>query len=201
LPFLALILLVGFLALTLGVRMAIQKRRTGATGFVGISGRPGSAEWIGGVVFASSLVLAAVAPVLDLAGVVEPIDALDKTWIHILGLVIGGIGGLGVFYAQGAMGAAWRVGVEEGERTDLVTEGPFRLVRNPIYSAMIPSMVGYALLVGNAVALAALAAIVIGLEMQVRMTEEPYLLRTHGEAFRSYAARVGRFVPGVGLFR
>jgi len=32
----------------------------------------------------------------------------------------------------------------------------------------------------------------------VRAVEEPYLLDTHGDAYRGYATRVGRFLPGVG---
>jgi protein-S-isoprenylcysteine O-methyltransferase Ste14 len=48
------------------------------------------------------------------------------------------------------------------------------------------------------VALAGLAALWLALEIQVRLVEEPYLLRTHGDAYREYAARVGRFVPGLG---
>lgn len=34
--------------------------------------------------------------------------------------------------------------------------------------------------------------------MQVRLVEEPYLLRAHGHDHRAYAARTGRFLPGVG---
>jgi protein-S-isoprenylcysteine O-methyltransferase Ste14 len=32
----------------------------------------------------------------------------------------------------------------------------------------------------------------------VRLVEEPYLAATHGSSYASYAAAVGRFVPGVG---
>jgi len=39
---------------------------------------------------------------------------------------------------------------------------------------------------------------VAGLELHVRHVEEPYLLQTHGDAYRAYAASAGRFVPGVG---
>ena len=40
------------------------------------------------------------------------------------------------------MGRSWRIGVEEGERTDLVTGGPFAIVRNPIYASMLPAFLG-----------------------------------------------------------
>jgi NAD(P)-dependent dehydrogenase (short-subunit alcohol dehydrogenase family) len=39
------------------------------------------------------------------------------------------------------------------------------------------------------------------IEMQVRGMEEPYLLQTHGESYRAYARRVGRFVPDIGCLR
>ena len=96
------------------------------------------------------------------------------------------------------MGDSWRIGVDEEERTALVTSGPFAVVRNPIFAAMLPTSLGLALLVPNVVALAGLAALVIALEIQVRLVEEPYLLRAHGDAYSEYAARVGRFVPGLG---
>src|SRR5918996_1007579 len=48
------------------------------------------------------------------------------------------------------------------------------------------------------IGLVAAVAAVIGLEMQVRLVEEPYLRRAHGDEFGAYEARVGRFVPGVG---
>lgn len=198
---LALVLFVVFVALTLGLRMALHRRRTGSFGFRGVSGRPGSAEWWGGVVFGSSLILALAAPVLDLAGVLDPIRALDHDWLRWLALAVGGLGMLGVFYAQGAMGSSWRVGVDKEERTELVTGGPFRFVRNPIYAAMIPSMAAYALVVANACALAALAALLIGLEIQVRLSEERHMLRVHGDVYRAYAARTGRFLPGIGRLR
>lgn len=35
----------------------------------------------------------------------------------------------------------------------------------------------------------------------VTVVEEPYLLAVHRATYASYAARVGRFVPGVGLLR
>ena len=84
------------------------------------------------------------------------------------------------------------------ERTALRTDGPFRWVRNPIFTWMIATAAGLALLVPNAAGLAALGVLVIGMEIQVRLVEEPYLLRTHGAAYAGWAARTGRFLPGVG---
>ncbi len=200
-PTLALIFYVAYLALTFGLRMLIQVRRTGSTGFHGLGGRPGSAEWIAGVGFTVALLVGAAAPVLALLDLVEPIAALDTTAAHVAGAALAAGGIATTFYAQVAMGRSWRIGVDPGERTELVTVGPFALVRNPIFAAMLPTALGLTLLVPSWVALAGLAGLIAALELQVRVVEEPYLLQVHGDAYATYAARVGRFVPGVGQLR
>jgi len=43
------------------------------------------------------------------------------------------------------------------------------------------------------------AIFLAAIEVSVRTVEEPYLLGVHGDAYRDYSARVGRFVPGIGL--
>jgi protein-S-isoprenylcysteine O-methyltransferase Ste14 len=50
----------------------------------------------------------------------------------------------------------------------------------------------------NAASIVALAALALGIDLHVRLVEEPYLTSTHGGSYASYASRVGRFAPGVG---
>jgi protein-S-isoprenylcysteine O-methyltransferase Ste14 len=187
-----------YLALAFVLRSVIQLRRTGSTGFKGVSGHPLSLEWWAGILFGVALVIGVLAPVLDVTDVLAPIGAVDGPGAHALGLVLFGLGLAATLYAQLAMGESWRVGVDESERTDLVTGGPFAVVRNPIFAAMIPTSLGLALMVPNVVALAGFAALLLALEIQVRLVEEPYLRRVHGQAYASYAARTGRFAPNVG---
>lgn len=187
-----------YLALAFGLRTWLQLRRTGSSGFEGISGRPGSAEWLAGILFGVALAIGVAAPVLALLDAVEPVKALDSAAVHAVGLALFAIGLAGTLLAQAAMGSSWRIGVDERSRTELVTGGPFTIVRNPIFAAMLPASTGLALMVPSVVALAGLAALFVALELQVRIVEEPYLLRTHGAEYSSYAARVGRFVPGLG---
>lgn len=197
----ALVLFAVYMALAFGLRVLIQLRRTGSTGFHGIGGRPGSAEWLVGVGFLAASLFGLAAPVLALLGWVEPISSLDTSAVHALGTALALFGIAATLYAQLAMGNSWRIGVDPGERTALVTGGPFALVRNPIYSAVWPTALGLALLVPSWVALVGLAGIAMALEAQVRVVEEPYLFRAHGDAYADYAARVGRFLPGVGRIR
>lgn len=53
----AVYLLVGFV-----VRTIIQVRRTGDSGFRGLSGRPGTAEWWAGILFVVALLVGVCAP-------------------------------------------------------------------------------------------------------------------------------------------
>jgi protein-S-isoprenylcysteine O-methyltransferase Ste14 len=159
----------------------------------------GPLEWVAGGMFIAGLLMGGLAPILALLGILEPIPALDGAVGNAIGLVLA-VGGIALtFGAQLAMGDSWRVGVDPEERTELVTDGPFCLVRNPIYSAMLPTVFGLVLMVPSILALAAIVTLFVGLELQVRRVEELYLLRAHGDAYAAYAARVGRFAPKLGL--
>jgi protein-S-isoprenylcysteine O-methyltransferase Ste14 len=193
---LALALYLVGLALTFGVRSWVQFRRTGSSGFHGISGEPGSLRWWAGVLFVLALVLGAASLVLAVIDVVPPPGGLEG--LSVLGLVVAVTGSAGVLAAQTGMGASWRIGVEESERTDLVTDNWFAVVRNPVFTAMVTVQLGLAVMVPTWLSLAALACLVGAVELQVRLIEEPYLLQVHGAAYRDYAGRTGRFVPGLG---
>jgi protein-S-isoprenylcysteine O-methyltransferase Ste14 len=198
---LAAAMLVVFVVLTLFVRVAIQLRRTGSTGLIGLRKGAGLLEWLSGLLFIGGMAMAIVSLELVLQDSLDPIEALDVDGLHVIGIALAAVGGLAVFAAQLGMGASWRIGVSEDQGTDLVTTGWFTLVRNPIYAAMVVGWTGFALIVPTWLAFAAVVVIAIGLELQVRFVEEPYLFRTHGDEYRRYASRVGRFVPGVGRLR
>jgi protein-S-isoprenylcysteine O-methyltransferase Ste14 len=62
---------------------------------------------------------------------------------------------------------------------------------------VIPAQSGLAFLVPKLVTLRGLAALIAAIEIQSAV-EEPYLMDMHGQAYRDYACRVGRLLPGVG---
>ena len=200
-PIVALALFAVFALLGFGWRSGEQRRRTGSTGFRGVSGRPGSVEWFAGLGFVAALAAAVLAPVLQLLGVVSPVEVLHAPWIQFTSIVIALIGVFATVYAQLDMGDSWRIGVDPYETTTLVRTGVFGWVRNPIYTAMITFGFGIALVTPNLVAVAGFLLLVATIELQVRVVEEPYLLTAHGDTYRDYLANVGRFVPGVGITR
>lgn len=200
-PALALAGLIAFFAVAFGWRSWRQWQRTGSTGFRGISGAVGSAEWCGGVLFAVALAAIFAAPCAAMAEWLDAWPALATPGFRIAGMLLAAAGMAGTVWSQVAMGDAWRIGVDAGERTNLVASGPFRLVRNPIFTSMVIGMAGIALLVPNLLSAIAVGALVIALQLQVRLVEEPYLLASHGAAYRDYAMRAGRFLPALGRLR
>lgn len=197
----ALVLYLVFIAAGLGWKSYRQWRATGSTGFHGFHGRPGSREWLAGVGFVAAIVVALLAPILQLTGVVAPLAVLDTRPLQIAGIVLAVLGIVGTVGAQETMGESWRVGVDTRETTMLVSTGVFGWVRNPIFTAMLGFAAGSALMTPNPLALIGFALLVASIELQVRVVEEPYLLAAHGRAYRDYGVRVGRFVPGMGRFR
>ena len=118
--------------------------------------------------------------------------------LNVTGTVVAVVTLVALLWAQSAMGASLRIGVDPDERTDLVTSGPFRFVRNPIYSLMILYLIGTAMMVPNPASIGAVVVLAGAEEFQVRSIEEPYLRAVHGEKYGCYVTQVGRFVPGIG---
>jgi protein-S-isoprenylcysteine O-methyltransferase Ste14 len=174
------------------LRIAIQVRRHHDTGVRADAGPPLSAGWWARLLFTASLVAVAAGPVLQAAGAGETTAPPAVAGVGLL-LAVAGIGL--TFWAQLAMGASWRIGLDADERTALVTTGPFAVVRNPIFSTMGLTALGFTLMAPTAVGVVGLAVMVVALELQVRAVEEPYLRAVHGPAFAAYTARTGRFVP------
>lgn len=197
----ALILYLAYLVIAFGLRAWIMHRRTGSTGYRGLSGRPGSARWWGGILFAAALLAGFAAPALQLIGLAPAITILNAPAIHTIGFALALLGTTATLVAQHAMGVTWRVGVDAEEQTELIRSGLFALVRNPFFTALLITATGLFLLAPNPVALAALAALVVAVELQVRAIEEPYLLALHGDAYRDYATATGRFLPRIGTYK
>ena len=112
-----------FGVLAVVVRVAIQVIRTGRTGLIGVRrgvgpsvGSPRSSS-IGGVA------LGVLSLVAVQRGSLDTIDSVDVGALHVIGIALAAAGGLTLFLAQLGMGESWRVGVNEEERTDLVTAG------------------------------------------------------------------------------
>jgi protein-S-isoprenylcysteine O-methyltransferase Ste14 len=105
---------------------------------------------------------------------------------------------VGLFgWAIQTMGKNWSIMARTNSDHELVTDGPFALIRNPIYLALFAFMLAVALTTGH------VQALIIGIPLYavgtaMRVGREERLLRAHfGASYEAYAARVSRFIPGL----
>jgi protein-S-isoprenylcysteine O-methyltransferase Ste14 len=78
--------------------------------------------------------------------------------------------------------------------TALVTDGPYRLTRNPIYVGLLLAYLGLAVLVDSLWMIAGAAALALVLDRGVIAREEVYLEATFGADYRAYKDRVRRWL-------
>ncbi len=77
----------------------------------------------------------------------------------------------------------------------LLTTGPFAIVRNPIYSAFMLEASAIVMLTGNVYLLILPPAYYLFLTLLIKHSEEKWLRRLHGEEFDAYCQRVNRCIP------
>lgn len=144
------------------------------------------------IVFLTSLVIPLVyltTPLLSFADYALPAASL---WAGAATMV----GALVLFWrAHADLGASWSVSLEIREAHRLVTEGVYRRVRHPMYSAIVLFGLAQGLLLENAVA--GWSALAGFLPMVIIRTprEERMMLEHFGDEYREYMARTGRLLP------
>ena len=91
------------------------------------------------------------------------------------------------------MGDDWRMDVG-ARKTDLITDGLFARIRHPIYAFSMLLMICSALIVPT-LPMIAIAAVHLALMNIKARNEEEHLTTVHGDRYRRYVARTGRFFP------
>lgn len=78
--------------------------------------------------------------------------------------------------------------------TALVTDGPYRWSRNPLYLAMLAIYLGIAIGAGSLWGLVLVVPLFVLISVTVIAREERYLERKFGDVYRQYCARVRRWL-------
>jgi len=102
--------------------------------------------------------------------------------------------GMLAYYAQNAMTRAGTNVFPTQPALALVTDGPFRYTRNPLYVAASGVYLGVALWVDGLVPLLLFPLVVILLHYAIVLPEERYLETKFGESYRDYRSRVRRWL-------
>lgn len=95
------------------------------------------------------------------------------------------------------LGKQWSLGARLVEDHTLIQDGPYRFVRNPIYTGMFGMLVATGLAVtGWIPLLSATALFAIGTYLRIRI-EERLLREAFGSRFEEYARKVPALIPGI----
>ena len=133
---------------------------------------------------------------VQVASLFNRFNALESIIVDILGFIIGIIGLSFCLYAQIKMGKSWRVGIDEKEKTDLVTSGLYKLIRNPTYLGLFILNIGIWLIWPTWTIFIFNLLFIIFLEIQVR-SEEDFLISIHGQKYLDYKKGTKRYIPFV----
>lgn len=94
------------------------------------------------------------------------------------------------------MGKDWRMAVTAEPDQPLITDGLFGRIRHPIYAFSILLVLCTVVVVPTA-PMAACGAGLVALWVVKALNEERHMLRQHGDAYATYLARTGRFLPRI----
>lgn len=118
-----------------------------------------------------------------------------EPWRDVLGLALLSVGLGFALWARLSIGRNWGSPMSRKENPELVTSGPYHLVRHPIYSGVVVALVGTAAALTWAWLFAgALAALYFGYSAIV---EERYMTTQFPDAYPAYKRTTKWFVPFV----
>lgn len=115
-------------------------------------------------------------------------------WLRWAGFALG-LAGLGFWiWTQVALGKQWSPQLQLRKQHQLITTGPYRRIRHPLYSAMLGYGMGLALLTANWVFVGLLVVMIVWLPARVSR-EEQMMIEKFGDEYEAYMRSTGRFFP------
>jgi protein-S-isoprenylcysteine O-methyltransferase Ste14 len=99
-------------------------------------------------------------------------------------------------WSRKVLGAEWSRDVELKQGHRLVQNGPYRLMRHPIYSGHLLMGLGTAIASGSLIAFAGLASFALGFWIKLKQ-EDRLLLRGFPDEYPPYKAHVRALIPFV----
>lgn len=177
------------------LRSIILKKQTGVNAFV--FGRSQKAhDYIGRVykllTLGTWISIALFSFLPDYYKYLLPFWYLENETLQFSGVVLVLISFGWTSIAQYQMSESWRIGIDYGEKTDLISQGLFKHSRNPIFLGVIISYFGTFCIIPNVLSFSLFLLCFVIIQIQVRMEEE-YLESNHGQEYLSYKSKVRRW--------
>ncbi|MCI0555260.1 MAG: isoprenylcysteine carboxylmethyltransferase family protein [Anaerolineae bacterium] len=115
-------------------------------------------------------------------------------WVRWLGVGIGIFCTLGIYWLFSSIGSGITPTSATRKEHKLVTSGPYRWVRHPLYTVGSSMFIAFGMMADNW--FIALLGILAFIGMAIRtLKEEANLIEKFGDEYRDYMKRTGRFFP------
>lgn len=109
-------------------------------------------------------------------------------------VTLGGL--LFAVWARLILGSNWSRSVTIKQDHELITRGPYRLVRHPIYTGILTGFLGSSVATGQLRGLLAFALVFVALWYKLRL-EEAWMRSQFGDTYADYSRRTAALVPWV----
>lgn len=171
------------------IKMFLQKRQGIKTNHLG-KGKHGLEK----VIEISISVASILVPVVEVFSIFIVCTNLNICeWLRYLGLIFGICGLVFFIISVVTMKNNWRAGISESEKTELVTNGIYKISRNPAFLGFDLVYIGFVLMFFNWILFAISFITILIFHLQITKVEEPFLIKTFGTDYENYKKSVCRY--------
>ena len=169
-------------------KMLLQKKQGIQTDQIG-KGKSGNAQKIEIIMKIATILV----PVAEVVSIAANASALPHV-LRLTGLLLAILGDVVFIVSVITMRDSWRAGVSETDQTSLVTNGIYRISRNPAFLGFDLVYLGVVLMFFNAPLLLLSLFAAVMFHVQIVCVEEPFLLRQFGDNYQDYVDKTRRYL-------
>ncbi len=118
------------------------------------------------------------------------------TLVYSLGLGLALAGAALAINTRVCLGQNWSATVQLKQNHELITSGPYRRIRHPIYTGFLLLFLGNAMMVGDWRGLLAVAIVFVSFWRKLRL-EEKWLIGHFGAPYSTYQSQTKALIPGL----
>ena len=182
----ALLIMILFYSIYFG-KMIIQKRQGIKTRQLG-KGKNQNVRTIEILISIATLIIIPI----QLISIILNLTLLDNK-IRFIGFLVGILGDILFLIAIITMKNSWRAGIPSEDKIEFVSNGIYKISRNPAFLGFDLMYIGICLLYCNVLTIVFSLFAIIMLHFQI-LEEEQYLKKTFGEKYLTYKNKVCRYI-------
>jgi protein-S-isoprenylcysteine O-methyltransferase Ste14 len=115
-------------------------------------------------------------------------------WFRWMGVVLGALSLVLYTWSRTSLGKEWSSYLQIREKHHLVTTGPYRWIRHPIYLAMMGFLTGITIITANYFLIVFLLISIVDLSLRIPK-EEQMMIEEFGDEYKTYMQRTGGLLP------